>query len=84
MINRVKDLISNTKNLNNFGPVLIKIPKIGQSKNMDLPVIGLETVKKCINAGLSTIVLSSDGTLVVDCKEIKSLISKTQFCVLSV
>ena len=84
MIKRVKDLISNNKNLNNFGPVLIKIPKIGQSKNMDLPVIGLETVKKCINAGLSSIVISSDGTLVVDYNEIKSLISKTQFCVLSV
>ena len=84
MINRVKDLISNTKNLNNFGPVLIKIPKIGQSKNMDLPVIGLETVKKCINAGLSSIVISSDGTLVVDCKEIKSLLSKSQFCVSSI
>ena len=84
MINRVKDLISNNKNLNNFAPVLIKIPKIGQSKNMDLPVIGLETVKKCINAGLSSIVISSDGTLVVDCKEIKSLLSKSQFCVSSI
>ena len=84
MINRVKDLISNNKNLNDFGPVLIKIPKIGQSKNMDLPVIGLETVKKCINAGLSSIVISSNGTLVVDYKEIKSFISKSQFCVMSV
>ena len=84
MISRVKDLISNNKNLNDFGPVLIKIPKIGQSKNMDLPVIGLETVKKCINAGLSSIVISSNGTLVVDYKEIKSFISKSQFCVMSV
>jgi DUF1009 family protein len=84
MINRAKDLISNNKNLNNFGPVLIKIPKTGQSKNMDLPVIGLETVKKCINAGLSSLVISSKGTLVIDYKEIKLLISKSQFCVLSV
>ena len=84
MINRVKDLISNNKNLINFAPVLIKIPKIGQSKNMDLPVIGLETVKKCINAGLSSIVISSNGTLVVDHKEIKSLISKSHFCLMSV
>jgi DUF1009 family protein len=51
---------------------------------MDLPVIGLETVKKCINAGLSSIVISSNGTLVVDYKEIKSFISKSQFCVMSV
>ena len=82
LINRVKKLIINNNSV--FGPVLVKIPKIGQSRKMDLPVIGLDTIKECIETGISSVVISSQGTIVIDQEKIKSLISKAKICVLSV
>ena len=82
LINRVKKLIINNNSV--FGPVLVKIPKIGQSRKMDLPVIGLDTIKECIKTGISSVVISSQGTIVIDQEKIKSLISKAKICVLSV
>ena len=47
MIFRAGELYKQYFRNSNFGPVLIKIPKLQQNLNMDLPVIGLETIKKC-------------------------------------
>ena len=82
LIKRVKKLIINDNGM--FGPVLVKIPKIGQSRKMDLPVIGLDTIKECIKTGISSVVISSRGTIVIDQDKIKSLISQSKMNLLSV
>lgn len=82
LIKRVKKLITNNNSL--FGPVLVKIPKIGQSRKMDLPVVGLDTIKECIKTGISSVVISSQGTIVIDQDKIKSLISQSKMNLLSV
>ena len=84
MIHRVGILYNNNKNLNNFGPVLIKIPKIGQNTNLDLPVIGLETVKKCKNLSFSSIVVSSKGTLIVELNKVMAYIKENNFCIYAI
>ena len=68
----------------NFGPVLIKIPKLHQNLNMDLPVVGLETIKKCYELGFSSIVLSSKGTLIVDIDKVKDYLAKSEFCIFAI
>ena len=68
----------------NFGPVLIKIPKLHQNLNMDLPVVGLETIKKCYELGFSSIVLSSKGTLIVDIEKVKDYLAKSEFCIFAI
>ena len=30
---------------NEFGPILIKLPKLNQTLDLDIPVIGLDTIK---------------------------------------
>ena len=84
MIDRVGVLYNQNKNHEDFGPVLIKIPKIGQNLNLDLPVIGLETIKKCQLSGFSSIVVSSTGTLIVEINKVVAYIKKNKFCIYAI
>ena len=84
MIDRVKNLYNKVENHNNFGPVLVKVPKIGQNTKLDLPVIGLETIKKCNKLGFSSIVVSSTGTLIVELNKVITYIKKNNFCIYAV
>ena len=84
MIIRAGKLYNNYFQNNDFGPVLIKIPKLYQNFNMDLPVIGLETVKKCNELGFSAIVLSSRGTLIIDIKTVKNYLKENKFCIFAI
>ena len=58
------------KNLYPFGPVLVKFPKKNQSFDLDMPVLGLETLELCFEQGFLGVVISSFGTLVLDKEEI--------------
>ena len=84
MIDRVGILYNHKKQRNDFGPVLIKIPKIGQNTNLDLPVIGLETVEKCKKLRFSAIVVSSNGTLIVELNKVMAYIKDNNFCMYAI
>ena len=84
MIIRAGELYNNYFQNNDFGPVLIKIPKLSQNFKMDLPVIGLETIKKCNELGFSSIVLSSKGTLIINIEEVKNYLQKNKFCIYAI
>ena len=84
MIFRAGELYKQYFRNSNFGPVLIKIPKLHQNLNMDLPVIGLETIKKCYELGFSSIVVSSKGTLIVNIDRVKDYLTKYKFCIFAI
>ena len=84
MIDRVGILYNHKKQRNDFGPVLIKIPKIGQNTNLDLPVIGLETVEKCKKLRFSSIVVSSKGTLIAELNKVMAYIKENNFCIYAI
>jgi DUF1009 family protein len=48
------------------GGVLVKIAKPGQERRVDLPTIGVDTVKNCALAGLSGIAVEAGSAIVVD------------------
>lgn len=48
------------------GPVLIKLPKPGQSREMDMPTVGMTTLDLLIQEGFQGMALEADGTLVLD------------------
>jgi hypothetical protein len=50
----------------NFGGILIKYPKKRQDLRMDLPTIGLQTLKDCKKNGLKGIVLKSKKNIFLD------------------
>ena len=49
------------------GGVLVKISKPGQERRVDLPTIGVDTVKNAAAAGLSGIAVETGAAVVVDC-----------------
>ena len=81
MIDRAGFIFGKNNVFGNLGPVLIKIPKIDQNINLDLPVIGFHTVNKCLKYGFSSLVISSNGTLIFELKKIMNLIQKSNFCI---
>jgi hypothetical protein len=48
------------------GGVLVKIAKPGQERRVDLPTIGIETVKNAVSAGLSGIAVEAGSAIVID------------------
>jgi hypothetical protein len=48
------------------GGVLVKRPKPGQERRIDLPVIGPETIERAKKAGLSGVGVEAGGALVID------------------
>ena len=47
------------------GGVLVKLPKIGQRKDLDLPAIGVETVRRVARADLRGIAIECQGALLI-------------------
>jgi len=63
------------------GGVLVKRPKPGQERRVDLPVIGPETVKRARAAGLAGIAVEAEGALIVDRAEVARLADEAQLFV---
>lgn len=57
--------------LSDRGGVLIKVKKPHQERRVDLPTIGVETVKRIAEAGLSGIAVEAGGSLIVDRKAVE-------------
>ena len=60
------------------GCILIKLPKIRQDLRIDLPTIGIETLKDTKKAGLKGIVLKSKKNIVLDKKKVISYANKNK------
>ena len=57
-------MLSNLKK--SSGGILIKFPKKKQDLRMDLPTIGLQTIKDCKKYGLAGITLKSKKNIILD------------------
>lgn len=55
----------------NRSGVLVKRPKPGQDRRIDLPTIGLRTLEGAADAGLAGIGYEADGTLLIDEKTLR-------------
>jgi DUF1009 family protein len=54
------------KNKNESNGVLVKYPKKKQDKRLDLPTVGLNTLKQCKSAGLKGIVLKHKNNIFLE------------------
>lgn len=57
--------------------ILIKMPKPGQERRVDLPTIGVETVRNAAAAGLAGIVVEAGGALMVERERMIELANDT-------
>ena len=68
---------SRSKKFRNTG-VLVKFPKKKQDLRIDLPTIGLKTIKQCKTAGLKGIVVKSKQHVFLDKNECISFANKNK------
>ncbi len=61
-----QDMLKNIKKNKNKSGVLVKFPKKKQDKRLDLPTVGLNTIKQCKFAGLKGIVLKHKNNIFLD------------------
>ena len=61
------------------GPVLIKLPKINQTLDLDIPVIGLDTIKLAYEYNFFGIGFSQKGVLIINENEIRSFCEMKNF-----
>ena len=52
------------------GGVLVKAPKAGQDRRVDMPTIGPDTVARAVTAGLDGIAVAAGGVYVLDLPEV--------------
>merc|ERR1711991_257279 len=71
-------------NDNTFGPVLIKLPKLNQTLDLDIPVIGIETIKLAYKYNFFGIGFSEKGVLIVNEPEIRSFCKNKSFNLLCI
>jgi DUF1009 family protein len=71
------------KNIKNKGNgVLVKFPKKKQDMRVDLPTIGLNTLKQCKKAGLKGIVLKHKKNILLDKKKCIQYANKNKMFIL--
>ena len=76
-LNGTKAMLQKVKKLNKqLNGVLIKFPKKKQDLRVDLPTIGLETLKDCKKAGLKGIVIKAKKNILLNKKKCISFANK--------
>jgi DUF1009 family protein len=64
--------------------ILIKFPKANQDLRVDLPTIGLDTIKNCIKANIKGIALKRSQNIILDKDKIINLTKKNNFFIISI
>lgn len=62
------------------GALLFKAPKPAQDRRADLPVIGPETARGAVAAGLSAIVVEAGGVIVLDVPQVIATLDRAGAC----
>ena len=70
------------KNKNKSNGVLVKFPKKKQDKRLDLPTVGLKTLKQCKFAGLKGIVLKHKNNIFLDKNKAINFANKNKMFIL--
>jgi DUF1009 family protein len=63
--------------------ILVKFPKANQDLRVDLPTIGLNTVKNCIDANIKGIAVKRSQNIILDKSKIINLTKKNNFFIIS-
>jgi len=78
-----QSLLKNVKKIKNIkNGVLVKFPKKKQDRRIDLPTVGLETLKQCKKAGLKGIVLKHKSNIFLDKERAIKFANKNQLFIL--
>ena len=80
--NGTKKMLQLIKKYKNFQAILIKFPKKKQDLRIDLPTIGLDTLKDCKKANIKGIVLKSKQNIFIDKSKCVSFANKNRIFII--
>ena len=66
-----------------YKSILIKFPKANQDLRVDLPTIGLDTIKNCIKSNIKGIAVKRSQNIILDKDKIINLAKKNNFFIIS-
>ena len=71
-------MLQNLKNAKGARGILIKFPKKKQDLRVDLPTIGIDTLKDCKKSNIKGVVLKSNQNIILDKKKCISFANKNK------
>ena len=77
-------MLESIKNNNLQNKILLKIPKSKQDLRVDLPTIGLDTLKDCKKANIKGIVLKAGQNIFLDKREAIKFANKNNIFVVAI
>lgn len=83
-IEGTKEMILRMKNFVKGGAVLVKMPKVGQSLKVDMPTIGIETIRQCVESGFVGIVIKAEEVMFLNQKEAIELANESDVFIVAV
>ena len=63
---------------------LLKLPKKNQDLRIDLPTVGVNTIKKCANIGIKGIVVKANQNIFLDKRKCLSFANKNKMFIISI
>ena len=64
--------------------ILLKFPKRNQDLRVDLPTVGIKTLKKCVKIGLKGIVVKADQNIFLDRSKCINLANKNKMFICAI
>ena len=84
MLNRVNNLIKKFHKKRKKEGILLKLPKKNQDLRIDLPTLGIKTIKKCVKIGLKGIVVKANQNIFLDQLKCINLANKSKMFICAI
>ena len=84
MVNRAGILIIKIVTRKKREAVLVKFPKKKQDLRIDLPTVGIKTIKKCVKIGIKGIFVKSNQNILLDKSKCINLANKNSMFICSI
>ena len=84
MLDRAKKIIKKLPFKNKRQGILLKFPKRNQDLRIDLPTVGLKTMKKCAKIGIKGIVVKANQNIFLDRSKCINLANKNRMFICAI
>ncbi len=84
MLNKVNNLIKKFHKKRKKEGILLKLPKKNQDLRIDLPTLGIKTIKKCVKIGLKGIVVKANQNIFLDQLKCINLANKSKMFICAI
>ena len=78
MLGRANKILNRLSQINKKQGILLKFPKQNQDLRIDLPTVGINTIKKCAKIGIRGVVVKANQNIFLDRSKCINLANKNK------